>query len=198
MSYEVEIRFCAERAAAAYDLLPFLADSLGPEKSWATAIWGRELYEAGRLLRIGQVPAQAARHYYLGYKGIEEGTFANIRQEWGEEITHGAANSAILAQLGITGDYATADAVRDALNAAGYTPFMDFSGVDRLGHVAALDVHTKLMRCPKILGEAVMVELELTAATKAEALAAEARLQQIATAYGLLEHLVRAEPTFGA
>jgi hypothetical protein len=194
-TYEVEIRFCAANAAEAYALLPFLAASLGPEKAWSTQILGRALYTAGHLLRVGRsVLPTGADRYYLGYKGLDEGHFANIRQEWGEEITTGAPASVILARLGIDAAFATPQAVIEGLEQAGHTPFMDFTGVDRLGHDATLGVDTKLMRCPKILGDQVLVELELGATSYAEALAAEQQLQALAERYQITDRLLRAEP----
>lgn len=194
LTYEIEIRFCVPTAAEAYTLLPFLEESLGPEKPWSTQIWGRSVFEAGKLLRIGYVPPTGPQRVYLGYKGVDEGHTANIRQEWGEEITDGIRDSAILARLEIAGAFPSAQAVLDALTAQGYTPFMDFAGVDRQGYVPALAVHTKLMRCPKILGDQVMVELELTAASLTEALAAEQTLQQLADQYKIADLLIREEP----
>lgn len=194
ISYEVEIRFCTATAEEAYQLLPFLQASLGAGKAWSTAILGRALYEAGKLLRIGQVPPTGNARYYLGYKGMDEGTFANIRPEWGEEITDGALNSTILALLGIEEPFTTPQAVLERLQQAGHTPFMEFAGVDRLGYDPALGVQTKLMRCPKILGDQCMVELELAATSPAEALIAEQQLQQIARDYGIEDRLLRAEP----
>ncbi|MCB0061103.1 MAG: hypothetical protein KDE19_03275 [Caldilineaceae bacterium] len=194
LAYEVEIRFCTSTADEAYALLPFLRESLGPEKPWSTQIWGRSVFAAGKLLRVGYVPPSGPQRVYLGYKGVDEGAFANIRQEWGEEITAGIGDSAILAQLEIPGQFASAQAVIDRLLAADHGPFMDFTGVDRLGYVPALAIHTKLMRCPKIIGDQVMVELELSATSKEEAMAAEQRLQQLADEYGITDRLIREEP----
>ena len=194
VSYEIEIRFLAASAEEAYGILPFLEATLGPEKAWTTAIYGREIYESGKLLRVGRVPTADTVRYYLGYKGIDQGTVANIRQEWGEEITQGAPTSAILAQIGIHEPCTTPEAVIARLHEVGHFPFMDFAGVDRLGHDANLGVDTKLMRCPKILGKQVMVELEMGAASYAAALVAERQLQQLAKDFHLVERLVHAEP----
>lgn len=198
IAYEVEIRFCADSVAEAFETLPFLETTLGSEKTWQTSILGRELYERGELLRIGYVPPQVApgetQRVFLGYKGPDVGQFANIRQEWGEEVTGGIAESAIFARLGLPTTYADPAAVFAALTAAGYTAFMDFSGVDRLGYMPSLDVHTKLMRCPKILGDKVMVELELATTSHEDALQAQAKLQTIAADYGITDRLIREEP----
>jgi hypothetical protein len=192
-SYEIEIRFCVAQPAEAFALLPFLEESLGAPKLWATEIVGRDLYESGRLLRVGRVPPTGNSRYYLGYKGPDLGTLANIRQEWGEEITDGIEQSAILAQLSLAGPSSRA-AIIDALNLSGYTPFMAFAGVDRLGYYAPLDLHTKLCQCEAILDQQYLIELEMSATSLQEAHAAEMRLQEIAEEYGLLERLFRDEP----
>ena len=193
-SYEIEIRFLAATAEEAFQLLPFLEASLGPEKTWATAIYGRAIYESGRLLRVGRVPAVDPVHYYLGYKGVDEGSFANVRREWGEEITTGAPASPILATIGIHEALATPEAVIERLAQAGHHPFMDFTGVDRLGYEPTLGLHTKLMRCPKILGDQVMVELEVAADSYNAACDAEQRLRTIAHEFHIVDRLVRDEP----
>jgi hypothetical protein len=193
-SYEIEIRFCVARPEEAYTLLPFLEQSLGAPKVWATEIIGRAIYEAGRLLRLGRVPPQGNMRYYLGYKGEDIGTVANIRQEWGEEITAGIEKSAILANLGLTGSYPTYTAVADALQGAGHEPFMGFAGVDRLGYYAPLDLHTKLCQCDAILDEQFLIELEMSATSLKDAYAAEKRLLALADEYGLRDRLFREEP----
>ena len=141
-SYEVEIRFCIAQPAEAFVLLPFLEQSLRSPKQWSTEIIGRDLYESGRLLRLGRAISTTRTSYWLGYKGPDIGTVANIRQEWGEEITDGIQASAILPTLGLAADYPTHSAVVDALTKAGYTPFMHFAGVDRLGYYEPLQIHT--------------------------------------------------------
>lgn len=193
-SYEIEIRFCVASLAEASALLPFFEQSLRTPKSWATDIIGRDLYESGRLLRLGRTISADGTRYTLGYKGPDLGTIANIRQEWGEEITEGIEASAILPMLGLAADYPTCAAVVDALYTAGYTPFMDFAGVDRLGYDAPLDLHTKLCRCEAILDQQYLIELEMTATSLEEARIVETRLQAIAEEYHLTDLLFRDEP----
>ena len=193
-SYEIEIRFCVEQAAEAFALLPFLEASLGAPKVWSTDIMGRAIYESGRLLRLGRVPPTGHTRYYLGYKGPDLGTFANLRQEWGEEITNGIVGSAILPTVGLADRYATPAAVVDALTDAGYTPFMGFAGVDRLGYYAPLAVHTKLCQCEAILDHQFLIELEMSAPSLEKARAAERRLQELAEEYGITNRLFRDEP----
>lgn len=193
-SYEIEIRFCVAQAAEAFALLPFLEASLGAPKVWSTDIVGRAIYESGRLLRLGQVPPTGNTRYYLGYKGADLGTFANIRQEWGEEITDGIVGSAILPTVGLADSYPTPAAVVDALTGAGHTPFMGFAGVDRLGYYAPLAVHTKLCQCEAILDQQFLIELEMSALSLEQARAAEQRLQEIAEEYRITDRLFRDEP----
>ena len=192
--YEVEIRFKVDDAAEAFALLPFFEESLGKQTAWDTDIIGREIYESGRLLRVGKVPPQGAMRHYLDYKDEDIGTFANIRREWGEEISDGAADSAILSKLGLAGSYSSADEIRTRLTEAGHTPFMSFTGEDRQGFYAPLQLQTKLMWCPKILHTQFLIELEMAADSLDEALAAEAMLQQIAQKYGIIDRLIRDEP----
>ena len=193
-SYEIEIRFCVEQAAEAFALLPFLEASLGAPKVWSTDIVGRAIYESGRLLRLGRVPPTGHTRYFLGYKGPDLGTFANLRQEWGEEITTGIVGSAILPTVGLAGSYPTHTAVVDALTGAGHTPFMGFAGVDRLGYYAPLAVHTKLCQCEAILDHQFLIELEMSAPSLDQARAAEQRLQEIAEEYRITDRLFRDEP----
>ena len=193
-SYEIEIRFCVEQAAEAFALLPFLEASLGAPKVWSTDIVGRAIYESGRLLRLGRVPPTGHTRYFLGYKGPDLGTFANLRQEWGEEITTGIVGSAILPTVGLADSYPTHTAVVDALTGAGHTPFMGFAGVDRLGYYAPLAVHTKLCQCEAILDHQFLIELEMSAPSLEKARAAERRLQELAEEYGITNRLFRDEP----
>lgn len=193
-SYEIEIRFCVEQAAEAFALLPFLEASLGAPKVWSTDIVGRAIYASGRLLRLGRVPPTGHTRYYLGYKGPDLGAFANLRQEWGEEITDGIVGSAILPTVGLAASYPTPAAVVEALTGAGHTPFMGFAGVDRLGYYAPLQVHTKLCQCEAILDHQFLIELEMSAASLEEARAAEVRLQAIAEEYRITDRLFRDEP----
>lgn len=194
MAYEVEIRFVVDTPAEAFSLLPFLEESLRQPKSWSTQIIGESIFTDGRLLRIGQVVGDKEEKRYMGYKGPDVGTFANIREEWDEEVTHGTSKSEILAAVGLSGSFGSLDAIFAALAEAGHHPFMGFSGVDQLGFYAPLSVHTKLCRCADIVDDGVLVELEMAAETLEEAKAAEAKLQEIARKYDLIERLDPDEP----
>ncbi|MBX3012064.1 MAG: hypothetical protein KF832_11185 [Caldilineaceae bacterium] len=193
-SYEIEIRFCVDRPEEVFALLPFFESSLGAPKVWSTEILGRPLYESGRLLRLGLVPPTGPTRYYLGYKGPDLGTLANIRAEWDKEITNGIQDSTMLTTLGLESSYADVTTLQAALTQAGHTPFMGFAGVDRLGYYAPLGLHTKLCQCEAILDQQYLIELEMSATSLAEARAAEAHLQAIAEEYGLLDRLFREEP----
>ncbi len=192
--YEIEIRFIAESVEEAFTLLPFLAESLGEPKRWATEMIGRDVYESGRLLRLATVPPTGNVRYHLGYKEADLGTVANIRQEWGEDITDGIDRSAILGALSLSATYGSRAAILDTLRQAGYTAFMKFAGVDRLGYYAPLDLHTKLCQCEAILDQNYLIELEMNASTLEGARAAEVQLRNIAQTYGITDRLFRDEP----
>ncbi|MBV7328249.1 hypothetical protein KFU94_08300 [Chloroflexi bacterium TSY] len=193
-NFEVEIRFCVDQVEEAYQLVPFLEQSLGESFHWSTMIIGRTIFNAGKLLRVGTIPTAVSERTFLGYKDPDLGTFANIRAEWGEEITEGTAGSEILQKVGINSSFATAHEVLAALKAVGHEPFMSFTGVDRLGYYEPLRIHTKATLCPKILSDRVLIELELEAHSLEEAKAAETELQEIATRYAIADRLIRDEP----
>lgn len=194
MTYEVEIRFVVDTPEEAFSTLPFLEESLRSPKSWATEIIGEAIFKDGRLLRIGQVIGDAEERRYMGYKGPDLGTFANIREEWDEEVTGGVQESEILAAVGLSGSFDSVDAVLAALDKAGHRPFMGFAGVDQLGFYAPLAVHTKLCHCEAIVDDGVLIELEMAARTLEEAKAAEVTLQEIAQEYNIVERLDPDEP----
>ncbi len=197
-NYEIEIRFRVTQVEEAYDLLPFLAANLGQERPWYTEIIGRPIYEEGRLLRVAKVPSDDGTRAFIGYKGpdlgSDMGTIANIRYELGEEMTRGLTNSAIMQEIGIAGDFATADDVFQALTDAGHQPFMAFAGVDRLGVYEPLNLQLKAMTCPKILGDDVLIELEFGAASVSAARTEAIKLEQIVDEYGVRDRLFRDEP----
>lgn len=193
-TYEIEIRFIVDSPAEAFALLPFLEESLGGPRPWATAMIGRDVYESGRLLRLARVPPTGNTRYHLGYKEADLGTVANIRQEWGEDITDGIDRSAILAALSLAATYGSRAAILDTLRQAGYTAFMEFAGVDRLGYAVQHDLHTKLCQCTAILDDRYLIELEMNATTLEDARAAERKLLQLAETYGITDRLFRDEP----
>lgn len=194
MNYEIEIRFVVDTPDEAFQLLPFLEASLGSPKRWKTDIIGEQIFRDGRLLRIGQVYDEENVCSFLGYKGPDVGRFANIRQEWGEEITGGIVNSTILRKMKIDDDFSSAEAVTSALSRAGHRSFMSFSGEDSLGFYEPLSIHTKLCRCQDIVGERTLIELELSANSPSDAESAEIRLMEIARQYNLTKMLLRDEP----
>ncbi len=193
-TYEIEIRFLVESPEEAFALLPFLEESLGEPKRWATEMIGRDVYESGRLLRLARVPPTGNIRYHLGYKEADLGTVANIRQEWGEDITDGIDRSSILGALSLAATYGSRAAILDTLRQAGYTAFMKFAGVDRLGYYAPLDLHTKLCQCEAILDHNYLIELEMNATTLEGARAAEVKLKELAHTYGITGRLFRDEP----
>ena len=77
--YEVEIRCHFNSADEAYRTIPFLRACLKHKMVWASGIYGEEFFKAGKLLRMSKTTIDGRTEYYMGWKGEDTGTFANIR-----------------------------------------------------------------------------------------------------------------------
>lgn len=191
--FEVEIRCHFQNREEAFRVLPFLRDCLTSEISWSTHFYGESLFRSGQLLRASEIVGEGRRRYYIGWKGSDIGTFANIREEIDEEITEGIAGSAIIRRLGGGSDFLTHESVIDELERLGHRRFMAFHGNDVSGHCEALDLKLKLMRCAALRWP-LLVELEKNARTEAEAQQREAELMEVSRTFGLERRLVKEEP----
>lgn len=196
--YEVEIRFQAENEAEAHDLLPFLRDSMSYQVDWRTATYGREIYDSGKLLRLSRIadvsrPKIRPDRYYLGYKGNDQGSTANIRQELEEEVTSGISNSAIMDILGGKQNLKTSEEVKAELEQLGQNEFMTFHGRNTYGRYVPMNLDIKFMPCPEI-EYPFLVELEKSADTLPEALKKERELVDLAEKYHLTDRLIYDEP----
>jgi hypothetical protein len=193
--YEVEIRCHFQRREEALETLPFLKACLEGRApfSWRTRFFGQRLFRSGELLRVAEVSEGDSVRRYLGWKGRDIGSFANIRQEIDEEVTGGISNSRVLNQIGGTDRSLAASAVVEELDSLGHGQFMSFHGVDLTGYEPELDLKVKLMTCP-ILKWPLIVELEKTATNEEDARRRETELQRLSTRFGLQTRLVRKEP----
>ena len=99
-NYEVETRFQFTDKNEAYRVLPFLKSSLKLEIRWVTYFYGIDIFKAGGVLRMSKVFGYNDIRHFLTWKGPDTGSFADIRQELGEEITNGIKESDILKHLG--------------------------------------------------------------------------------------------------
>jgi adenylate cyclase class IV len=191
--YEVEIRCHFNSAAEAFTALPFLQGCLGHSMVWSSNICAPELFQAGLLLRMSKTTIDGKPKYFLGWKGPDTGSFANIREEIDEVITDGIADSLILHKLGIRKGFLTREQIRKELKSRGLGRFMAFRGGDRFGYYEPLGLHLKLMGC-RALKWPVLVEFEKTAHSLKETKSRESELREFCDSFGLNDRLVREEP----
>jgi adenylate cyclase class IV len=192
-SYEVEIRCHFDSVEEAYNKIPFLRACLKHEMVWASGIYGEEFFKAGRLLRMSKTTIDGETKYFMGWKGEDTGTFANIREEIDEVITDGVTDSRILKKLGGQNRTLPRNKISAELKKLGHRRFMSWRGADLLGDYKPLGVSMKLMTC-RTLKWPVLVEIEKSAKTKEEALVRENELRAFCDRFGLNDRLVREEP----
>jgi hypothetical protein len=191
--YEVEIRCHFDSADEAYRTIPFLRACLKHEMVWTSGIYGEEFFKAGKLLRMSKTTIDGRTEYYMGRKGEDTGTFANIREEIDEVITNGVTDSRILEKLGSQNRTLPRNKISAELKKQGYQRFMSWRGVDLLGDYPPLGVSMKLMTC-RTLKWPVLVEIEKSAYIKEEALVRENELRQFCDRFELNDRMVREEP----
>jgi adenylate cyclase class IV len=192
-SYEVEIRCHFDSVEEAYNKIPFLRACLKHEMVWASGIYGKEFFKAGKLLRMSKTTVDGRTEYYMGWKGEDTGTFANIREEIDEVVTNGVTDSRILEKLGSQNTTLSRNKISAELKKLGHRRFMSWRGADLLGDYKPLGVSMKLMTC-RTLRWPVLVEIEKSAKTKEEALVRENELRAFCDRFGLNDRLVREEP----
>ncbi len=192
-AFEVEIRCRFQDTAEAYQVLPFLKASFNREIDWITRHYGRELYLAGELLRMSDVVRHGRLGHFLGWKGKDTGTAANIREEIEEEITNGSRHCGVMQKIGGNQSIPTPEAARQELEKLGHREFTAFHGHNLLGYDKELDIATKLMNCPDI-DIPCLVELEKTALTLGTAQQQQTELMWLVHQFGLEKRLIREEP----
>jgi len=191
--YEVEIRCCFNTREKAILTLPFLKENLNIKRSWISTYYGLELFRAGLVLRIGEVTRDDKVRFFMDWKGRDEGNFANIREEFGEEITSGIQDSAILKHLKCNNRAESVAEVIHELEQKGYHRFMSYSGADFSGEYEAQNMNVKLMKWP-VTGYPLLVEVEHLARSREEAIDCEQSLYELCCQYRLQELLTHEEP----
>jgi hypothetical protein len=161
--------------------------------SWTDAYYGLGLFSAGEVLRFSSVLLGDELRYYLGWKGVDRGAFANLRQELGEDVTDGISHSAILAAFADESGPCGLAEVVPTLESAGHAYFMSYEGESLTGRDEGLAVNTKLMRCAALRWP-LLVEIEKLAESATEARRSERELLDICREYHLEDYLVREEP----
>jgi adenylate cyclase class IV len=195
--YEVETRFGFQDQEEVWNILGFLQPCLTQEIAWNTTHYSVELFQRDQIVRVNRVEREGGSDisFSLGWKGPDIGKFANIRLEIDEDITAGIVNSRILAQLNGRTGLTTPDEVRGELLRLGHQGFMSFTGRNLVGFYQPLELQLKLMvtACP-VLRWPLLLEIEKTAHSPAEALELEQELEKFSRKYGMLERVVREEP----
>jgi adenylate cyclase class IV len=160
---------------------------------WASGIYGKEFFKAGKLLRMSKTTVDGRTEYYMGWKGEDTGTFANIREEIDEVITDGVTDSRIMEKVGSQIRTLPRNKISAELKQLGHRRFMSWRGADLFGDYKPLGVSMKLMTC-RTLRWPVLVEIEKSAHTKEDALVKENELLAFCDRFGLNDRLVREEP----
>jgi hypothetical protein len=190
---EVETRFHFQDRTELFKLLPCFKPCFTKANRWTTVHYGLELFQRDIILRIGATIRPEGNRSSLGWKGPDTGSFANMREEKDEEITAGIDSSWILKLLGGGGNATSVATVAEELVRLGHAPFMEFAGENQFGFYQPLNFQLKIMKCP-ILRWPLLLEVEKTASTPAEALRLEQDLLKFTTQYGLTDRVVRDEP----
>lgn len=191
--FEIEFRCRFTTEEEAFLALPFLRSSLTASVDWTDAYYGFELFQRGEVLRFAGMSWAGEARYSLGWKGVDVGTFANLRQELNEDVTGGIRHSRILAALADEDGPCALSEIVPALEAAGHAYFMSYAGRSLVGRHEALGINTKLMHCDTLRWP-LLVELEKMSATEAEAERSEQELREICREYRLEDRVVREEP----
>ena len=191
--FEVEIRCHFDSPDEACKKIPFLHSCLCHKMTWSSSIYGLEFFKAGKLLRMSKTIVDNETKYYLGWKGCDSGTFANIREEIDEVITNGITDSEILIKLGAQNRTLSRKDISAELKLLGHHKFMSFRGYDLFGDYQPLNVSMKLLNC-RSLKWPILLEIEKTARTREDALIKEAELRDFCNRFSLYDRLVREEP----
>jgi hypothetical protein len=191
--FEIEFRCRFESEEEAFAVLPFLRPSLRREVGWTDTYYGLDIFRRGEVLRLASVVFAGDTRYFLGWKGPDAGSFANLRQELNEEVPEGITGSAILAAFAGRDDRVERDQIGPALEAAGHTRFMSYAGRSLTGRDERLALNTKVMHC-EILRWPLLVELEKLAPSESEARRYEQDLLALCREYWLDDRLVPEEP----
>jgi hypothetical protein len=191
--YEVEFRCRFGSDEEAFEAIPFLRASLMHKVGWTDAYYGLDIFEQGEVLRFSSVIAGDDVRFFVSWKGVDLGSFANLRQELAEEVTQGAPQSEILAVFAGASGPCMRDEIIPALEAAGHGYFMSYAGESAVGHYEPSGLNVKLMHCSELRWP-LLVEFEKLALTEKEAHRFENDLLDLCRAYRLEDNLVEEEP----
>lgn len=193
MLYEIETRVYFNSQEEAFNTLPFLYDCLKKKVEFETRMYGVELFNSGKILRVSDVKDNNTTKVYLGYKERDIGKIYNIRNEIDEEITYGINDSFILEFLGRMKKTVNSRNIYQILNSLGHQQFMSLIGTNITGHYKKLQIDFKLMNCSS-LKYPILLEIEKSAETLDEAFRQELKLTDFIHEYKLERRVVKEEP----
>lgn len=192
--YEVETRIYFNSPEEAFNALPFLEECLINTAEWETSMYGIELFNSGKLLRTSSAKVNDITKYYWGYKEEDIGKFYNIRKELDEEITSEISDSYILQLINGEAQKINRKNVYQLLESLGHKMFMSFTGRNLTGRHEKLQLDLKLLSC-SVLRYPLMLEIEKSAETLAEAFRKEQELKDFLIKYKLEGRALKEEPT---
>jgi adenylate cyclase class IV len=195
MMYEIETRVYFSSHEEAFNTLPFLQDCLKKKTKWETRMYGIELFNSGKILRVSDVKDNDTVRVYLGYKEIDIGKIFNIRNEIDEEITIGVRESYILQLIKGLEKEVNVRNINQILESLGHKQFMSLTGSNLTGQYEKLQIDLKLMACSS-LKYPLLLELEKSARTVEEALRKELDLKNFIAEYKLESRVVKKEPPY--
>ncbi|MCR2044042.1 hypothetical protein [Anaerosalibacter massiliensis] len=193
MLYEIETRVYFSSQEEAFNTLPFLHECLKKKTEFETRMYGIELFNSGKILRVSQVKDNKKLRTYLGYKEPDIGKIFNIRNEIDEEITYGINESFILKFIqGIKKEVNTGN-INKLLESLGYKQFMSLTGTNITGYYEKFQIDLKLMKC-STLKYPLLLEIEKSAEVVEEAFCKELELKNFISEYKLESRIVKEEP----
>ena len=193
MLYEIETRVHFNSQEEAFNTLPFLYECLKKKTEFETRMYGIELFNSGKILRVSDIKDDKTTRVFLGYKEPDIGRIFNIRNEIDEEITYGTYESFILQSIeGIKVDVNISN-VSKLLESLGHKQFMLLTGTNKTGYYEKLHIDLKLMKC-SVLKYPLLLELEKSAEGLEEAFHQELELKDFIAKYKLESRIVKEEP----
>jgi len=193
MLYETETRVYFNSQDEAFKALPFLNECLKKKIEFHTRMYGIELFNSGKILRVSDVRNSNMTKTYLGYKEPDIGRLFNIRNEIDEEITYEIEESFILQTIEGIKKVVNVGNISQILESIGHRQFMSLSGTNITGRHQKLQIDFKLMKC-STLKYPLLLEIEKSAETIEEAFHQELELMNFITEYKLEDRVVKEEP----
>jgi len=193
MMYEIETRVYFDSQEEAFDTLPFLQECLKNKIEWKTRMYGAELFNLGKILRVSDFEHNGMKRAYLSYKEQDIGEIFNIRKEIDEEITLGISDSYILRLIDGAEQEISMENISQILESLGHKQFMILKGTNLTGCYEKSQIDLKFMECT-ILKYPLLLEIEKSAEALEEALKKELELKNFIAEYKLENRVVRKEP----